>query len=77
MTVRPARGGLRISIVNGRGAAARAGLESGDLLLALNGTEVNDPEDVNKVLARDHSRTTVWMVVGRGAWQYTLTFPLD
>ena len=77
MTVRPARGGLRISIVNGRGAAARAGLESGDLLLALNGTEVNDAEDVNKVLARDHSRTTLWMVVGRGAWQYTLTFPLD
>ncbi|MGH9315630.1 MAG: trypsin-like peptidase domain-containing protein [Thermoanaerobaculia bacterium] len=77
MTVRPARGGLRISIVNGRGAAARAGLESGDLLLGLNGTEVRDVEDVNKILARDHSRTTLWMTVGRGAWQYTLTFPLD
>ncbi len=77
MTVRPSRSGLRISIVNGRGAAARAGLESGDLLLALNGTEVNEVEDVNKILARDHSRTTLWMVVGRGAWQYTLTFPLD
>ncbi|HSS45765.1 MAG TPA: trypsin-like peptidase domain-containing protein [Thermoanaerobaculia bacterium] len=77
MTVRPARGGLRISIVNGRGAAARAGLESGDLLLGLNGTEVSDAEDVNKIIARDHSRTTLWMTVGRGAWQYTLTFPLD
>lgn len=77
MSLRPVRGGLRISIVNGRSAAARAGLESGDLLLALNGTEVNEVEDVNRVLARDHSRTTVWMVVGRGVWQYTLTFPLD
>ncbi len=77
MTVRSARAGLRISIVNGRSAAARAGLESGDLLLALNGTEVNEVEDVNKILARDHSRTTLWMVVGRGVWQYTLTFPLD
>jgi serine protease Do len=77
ITLRPVRGGLRISVVNGRSAAARAGLESGDLLLALNGTEVSDVEDVNKILARDHSRTTLWMVVGRGAWQYTLTFPLD
>ena len=77
MGVRPARGGLRISIVSGRGAAARAGLESGDLLLGLNGTEVNDVEDVNKILARDHNRTTLWMTVGRGPWQYTLTFPLD
>ncbi len=77
MTVRPGRGGLRISIVDARGPAARAGLESGDLLLALNGTEVRDVEDVNKILARDHSRTTLVMVVGRGRWQYTLTFPLN
>lgn len=77
MGLRPARGGLRISIVNGTDAGARAGLESGDLLLALNGTVVRDVEDVNKILARDHSRTTLVMVVGRGGWEYTLTFPLD
>ena len=77
MAVRPGRGGLRISIVNARGAAARAGLESGDLLLALNGSAVRDSDDVNKILARDHSRTTLVMNVGRGNWEYTLTFPLD
>ncbi|HYV41301.1 MAG TPA: trypsin-like peptidase domain-containing protein [Thermoanaerobaculia bacterium] len=77
MSVRPARGGLRISIVDARGAAAHAGLESGDTLLALNGTAVADTDDINKVLSRDQSRTTLVMVVGRGSWEYTLTFPLD
>lgn len=76
LTVRPANRGLRISVVDARGAAARAGLESGDLLLALNGTAVRQTDDVNSILARDHTRTTLWMVVGRGGWQYTLTFPL-
>jgi serine protease Do len=77
MTVRPARGGLRISIVEPRGAAAQAGLQNGDLLLALNGSQVRDAEDVNKVLGRDQDRTTLVMAVGRGSWEYTLTFPLD
>ena len=77
MSVRPARRGLRISIVDAHGAAAQAGLESGDTLLALNGTAVADADDVNKVLSRDQSRTTLVMVVGRGSWEYTLTFPLD
>jgi len=77
MSVRQARGGLRISIVDSRGSAAQAGLESGDTLLALNGTAVQDAADVNKILSRDQSRTTLVMVVGRGGWEYTLTFPLD
>jgi serine protease Do len=77
MSAREVRGGLRISIVDGHGAAARAGLETGDSLLALNGTEVRDADDINKILARDQSRTTLVMVVGRGRWEYTLTFPLD
>ena len=77
LSVREVRDGLKISIVDGRGAAARAGLETGDNLLALNGNEVRDMEDVNKILARDQSRTTLVMVIGRGRWEYTLTFPLD
>jgi serine protease Do len=77
ITLTESRRGLRIGVVNERSAAARAGLESGDALLALNGNEVNRIDDVNKVLAREHSRTTIFMVVGRGAWQYTLTFPLN
>src|SRR5215813_1330982 len=71
MTVRAVRGGLRISIVDGRGAAAVAGLETGDVMVAVNGERVSDLADLNKILARDHSRTTVLMTVPRGAWEYT------
>ena len=77
MSVRPASRGLRISIVDAQGAAARAGLETSDTLLALNGAAVTDLEEVNKILARDQSRTTLVMIVGRGSWEYTLTFPLN
>jgi serine protease Do len=77
ISVRPASRGLRISIVDGKGAAAQAGLETGDLLLGLNGAAVTDLEEVNKILARDQSRTTLVMIVGRGSWEYTLTFPLN
>jgi serine protease Do len=77
MSVRPASRGLRISVVDARGAAAQAGLETGDTLLALNGAAVTDLEEVNKILARDQGRTTLVMIVGRGSWEYTLTFPLN
>ena len=77
MSVRPASRGLRISIVDAKSAAAQAGLETGDTLLAVNGAAVTDLEEVNKILARDQSRTTLVMIVGRGSWEYTLTFPLN
>jgi S1-C subfamily serine protease len=77
ISVRPVRGGLRISIVDRRGVAAAQGLESGDLLIAVNGERVAQPEDVDKILSREHSRTTLLMTVARGPWEYTLTFPLD
>jgi serine protease Do len=71
------RGGVRINVTDRAGPAARAGIESGDLLLALNGGRVSTVNDVNHVLQRDHGRTTLWMEVGRGRYAYTLTFPLD
>lgn len=77
VAVRPGADGLRMTIVDPRGAAARAGLQNGDVLFSLNGTEVRDGEDVNKVLARDHNRTTLIMEVARGRFAYTLTFPLE
>ena len=77
VTVRPIRGGLRISIVDGRGAAAGAGLETGDVVVAVNGERVGEVADLNKLLSRDHARTTLLMTVARGAWEYTLTFPLN
>jgi serine protease Do len=77
ISVASARNGLRISVVDRDGPAVRAGIESGDMLLGLNGTRVRSVDDVNRVLQRDHNRTTLWMEVGRGRFAYTLTFPLD
>jgi type II secretory pathway component PulC len=77
MTVRQTRKGLQITVSDRSGLAARAGLETGDTLLALNNTRVADTEDVDRVLQRDYNRSTLWMAVGRGRFEYTLTFPLD
>jgi len=77
MSVAAVRGGLRITVLDRDGAAARAGIDSGDFLLAVNGARVQSVDDVNRILQRDHNRTTVWMEVGRGRYAYTLTFPLD
>ena len=76
IALRAGSGGLRISVVDRDGAAARAGLESGDMLLALNGERVREISDVDRILQRDHHRTTLVMEVGRGRFAYTLTFPL-
>jgi serine protease Do len=77
MSVREGRGALVITVTQRGGAAANAGLETGDLLLALNNTQVKTTEDVDKVLQRDANRSTLWMEVGRGRFSYNLSFPLD
>jgi serine protease Do len=77
MTVRQTRSGLQISITDRNGPAARAGLETGDVLLAINNTRVADAEDVDRVIQRDYNRSTLQLAVGRGRYEYTLTFPLD
>ena len=77
MSVRPGRGGLVITVTERGGAAANAGLETGDILLALNNTQVKTTEDVDNVLKRDYNRSTLSMEVGRGRVAYNLSFPLD
>ncbi len=77
ISLRPASGGLRISAVDRDSPAARQGLEAGDFLLAVNGSRVRELDDVNRILQRDHNRTTLLMEVGRGRFAYVLTFPLD
>jgi serine protease Do len=77
ITVSAARGGLRINVVDRNGDAADRGIESGDVLLGLNGTRVTTVADVNRIVQRDYNRTTLLMEVGRGRFAYTLTFPLD
>ena len=77
MSVRQGRGGLVITVTERGGAAANAGLETGDILLALNNTQVKTTEDVDNVLKRDYNRSTLSMEVGRGRFAYNLSFPLD
>jgi serine protease Do len=77
MSVRPGRNALVISVIERGGAAANAGLETGDLLLSLNNTRVKTTDDVDNVMKRDYNRSTLWMEVGRGRFSYTLSFPLD
>jgi len=57
-------------------AAEDAGLDRGDLILQINGQPVKSLADVNRVVARDHSRSSVLLVVQRGRFAYHLTFPL-
>jgi serine protease Do len=70
------RGALRILRVARGSPAGRAGLAPGDLLVGLNGDRVSTEKDVRTILSRDFSRTTLLMVVARGHFEYTLTFPL-
>lgn len=73
------RGGeeLRISITDRNGLAAQAGLKSGDILLAVNGTRVRTLEEVNRVMQRDFNKNSVLIEIGRGRFSYTLTLPLE
>ena len=76
ITVAPARGALRITRVERGSPADRAGLAPGDYVVGLNGSDVRTEKEAEAILNRDFNRTTLLMVVQRGAWQYTLTFPL-
>lgn len=75
--VAPGRGALRITRVARSSAAERAGLEPGDSLVGLNGERIASTQEAQTILNRDYSRTTLLMVVARGGWEYTLTFPLE
>jgi serine protease Do len=57
--------------------AADAGLARGDVVLQLNGGRVNSVAEIDKILARDHTRSSLLLVVQRGAFAYQLPFPLS
>ncbi len=76
IAVAPSRGALRITAVDRGSAGERAGLAPGDYLVGLNGSDVRTEKEAEAILNRDFNRTTLLMIVQRGSWQYTLTFPL-
>jgi S1-C subfamily serine protease len=77
MALRGGEEGLRISVTDRDGIAAQAGLKSGDVLLALNGSAVKTVDDVDHVFQRDWNKSSVLIEIGRGRFTYSLTLPLD
>jgi serine protease Do len=76
IAVAPSRGALRITHVDPGSPAERAGLAPGDYVVGLNGNDVRSEKEAEAIVNRDFNKTTLLMVVQRGRWQYTLTFPL-
>jgi serine protease Do len=71
------RGGrVLVSRVAGGSPAEQAGLAGGDVLLQVNGERVGTVAEVNSIVAREHTRSSVLLVIQRGPFAYQLPFPL-
>ncbi|WP_284615564.1 DegQ family serine endoprotease [Aquabacterium humicola] len=60
------RGGVRVDAVDG--AAARAGLREGDVILTLDNTEITDVKQFQAVAAKAEKSRAVSVMVRRGEW---------
>jgi serine protease Do len=60
------RGGVKVDAVDG--AAARAGLREGDVILSVENTEVADLKQYNAVIAKLDKARRVTVLVRRGEW---------
>jgi serine protease Do len=54
-----------------------AGLERGDVLLQVNGEKVGSVGDVNRVVGREYTRSSLLLVIQRGPFAYQLPFSLS
>ena len=72
------RGGrLVVSKVVGGGPAEGAGLERGDVVLQVNGEQVGSLADVNRIVGREYTRSSLLLVIQRGPFAYQLPFSLS
>jgi serine protease Do len=60
------KGGVKVEAVDG--AAARAGLREGDIVLALDNTEINDVKQFLAISAKAEKSRAVSVMVRRGEW---------
>ena len=65
-----------IDEVISRSRAAEVGLTSGDLIVGVNGTEVNDTRQLNSQLIAGADRSSIVLTVARGRYAYNVTFPM-
>jgi serine protease Do len=60
------RGGVRVETVDG--SAARAGLREGDVIVAIDNTEVSDAKQFNVLVAKADKSKPISVMVRRGEW---------
>ena len=68
---------LVVSKVRGGSPADDAGLAEGDVLLQVNGEKVGSVEDVDRVVGREYTRSSLLLVIQRGPFAYQLPFSLS
>jgi serine protease Do len=69
------QGGVTITNVRQDSEAGRIGLRSGDLLLKIEDIPINNLEEFKKAISRYHYRSSLNLIVQRGANGYSLTLP--
>jgi len=69
-------GNVVISDVNPGSRGASVGLQSGDVIVGVNGTEVRSSADLNNELTKSVERSSIVLSVARGRYIYNLTFPM-
>jgi S1-C subfamily serine protease len=74
--LRERTGAVAVARVVPGSAADRTGLAEGDVVLQIDGQAVGNIAEVDRVVARDHTRSSLLLVVQRGPFAYHLTFPL-
>jgi serine protease Do len=76
LAIETARGAL-VSEVEPGGAAARAGIKGGDVIVAVNGTQILHAEDLPRNVARNPPGSEIKVSVLRGAQRKEVTAKLD
>jgi len=69
-------GNVVISDVNPGSRGASVGLQSGDVIVGVNGAEVRSTTDLNNELTKAVERSSIVLSVARGRYIYNLTFPM-
>ena len=70
------RGGYRVRSVRGGSGAAQIGIQSGDLVLGINGRTLEDDDALRRSVLDLRGRSHALVVVQRGAGRYHVTIPL-
>lgn len=73
----PRGGGAEVKSVSKGSPAADAGIEAGDVVVAIDGQEVTDVEDLLQALATHAAGDEVEIEIERGSQEQTLTAKLD